>query len=718
MLLRKRILINIVSAILLMSLFACSSGPNTLPVGSSDPTEAPVDEELLFLDKNLTYYSSGQEGWQNTAYALHDDVSGKFSLKFNMTPKTTDSTLYLGFAGNGANVMKLTDNAILVRFNGSFIHATNGSKFESVTEMPYDKNKAITFDLTVNADHNTYTLFALSPGNPSVLIADNYDFNPFATGTANIGKVFFISDEDEQFSIEGLGTIRRPKPGDVFYSAFEGNSWQSSGVCLGKAYTGKVKIEFDMAADRDNLDGSVNFTDADFAVAEYANMAVQVRMHSNGLFDVRNGDQGQMAEVSVPYTGGVEYHIEIHVETESKTYDVWITPPGQDKIQIAKNYGFRATSNHADDLGQIFMYSAESDRDIKMTNFRIAEVESFDEDITGEPGGTAQPVPTTAKLPTEPTATAPKPSGDFEYWLVPDANIYRINGTNYLAYYPTLEKSTIKSDVRTRANQINEMAARHPDVKVYAYYITKTEDLDWFDESEGIKAFDYYHYMTSFFTDAIGFDKLDIETFADLEKMAYMTDHHWNHKGVQQGYEDTMKLLSVDFDLPPVKIPLEELDFGKKLTWLGSKFRKSGGIKNVDPDSFLAYKYDLGQYETYVSGVKTNIGRTSLYESGNAPLGNSTDHYDAYYGGHTDLVEYEFPGNKYNCLMIGDSNCFPIRKLIASHFTKLYYIDKYVLSNYAIDDFIKDNDINAVVFMGQLDLFEKRAYQLQGYPTD
>ncbi|MDD4495207.1 MAG: hypothetical protein PHV32_12850 [Eubacteriales bacterium] len=731
---RRTIALLFVITLVVTACTSCAGAPTT-GLTTAASTQAPLTpvtqpeippEDTVRLDKYLTYYSKGS-GWQDIVYYLGNENYGKSSFKFYLTPMTASSTLYLGFADSGSTVQNLTDSAIIIRFNGTWVDAINSNKFDSAAEFLYEPGKIISFELSVDSDEKTYTLSASAPGKEPVLIAENFFFNTFAGTTDDMGKVFFISQEDNEFKIEGLATIASHNPTEVHYSTSESNGWENNGIMLGKSYSGKVKIEFDMTADGNYIDGSVDFTDTEFEVAGFGDLAVLVRMHSNGFFDVRNGDKGQQSLVQVPYMTNTPYRIEIHVDTDGKTYTVFVTPPDGEKIMIAKDYRFRVTAEHADDLGKVYVISAERDNQVILSNLWIDEVESYDENIVNpiSTNGTtpAQNPTTTANQTTAPPVTTPpittKSAGSNkgECWLEPAANVYKINGTNYLSYYPTLERSDIKRDIRIRANQFNLIARRHPDVKVYSYYITKTEDLNWFDESEGIKAFDYEAYMSSFLSDDIRHDKLKINTFEDLASSVYMTDHHWNYKGSNRGYIDIIEMIRKDFDIPEMKSPIKEEDFGLDLKWYGSKYKRSGGAKNVEPEEFKVYKYDIGTYTSYLLNSKTELDGENRYDKGNINTNVMTDHYSTYHGDHTDLCSYEFQGNKYNCLMIGDSNTFAVRKLIASHFSKLYYIDKYVLSNYNIDSFIEENDIDLVLFLGQLDLFENRDYVLQGYPT-
>lgn len=544
-------------------------------------------------------------------------------------------------------------------------------------------------------------------------------------------------------------------PSQEYYSTEEGAGWQQNGLFLDKAYIGKIKIEFDMCAAEEGIDGSVDFTDADFVVNGFDDLAIIVRMYEN-FFDVRNGAMGQQADVLVKVIPNKNYHVEIHADIGEKLYSVYVTPPEGEKTLIAENYSFRATAMHANDIGQVYLVSAYNNDLVRLSNLSVEGDEKQIEPPLTEPtspsetSGSTVPIQTTkpgssdtkptisptndpATGPstgptTQPTGTAPtEPSQPTEptepepesFWLVPAGSVYKINGTNQLTYYPFLERGPKKANYKIFANQISDFADKNPNIKVYAYYINKTEDLNWFDKSEKIRTFDYADYLKSFLSGKVKFDELEINKFSEMKKYLYETDHHWNHVGGHKGYTEIIDMIREDFDdVLPAKEPIKEEDFGKDLKWYGSKWKAAGGIYDVLPDSFKVYKYDLGSYKPFFGGSQRDISLEKQYDRGSINEDPMFDHYVQYYGYESQIIQYTFtkPESKYNFLLIGDSNNRPIRKVLASHFSNFYFIEKRILNQYNIDDFVKENNIDIVLFLGESDFWEM--YKLRGYPNN
>ncbi|MDD4188912.1 MAG: hypothetical protein PHX37_02360, partial [Eubacteriales bacterium] len=63
-----------------------------------------------------------------------------------------------------------------------------------------------------------------------------------------------------------------------------------------------------------------------------------------------------------------------------------------------------------------------------------------------------------------PTTATPTTTETTKFWLEPSGNIYKINGTDQLTYYPFLDNYAKKSNYMIFARQISLLATRHPDV--------------------------------------------------------------------------------------------------------------------------------------------------------------------------------------------------------------------------------------------------------------
>ena len=285
------------------------------------------------------------------------------------------------------------------------------------------------------------------------------------------------------------------------------------------------------------------------------------------------------------------------------------------------------------------------------------------------------------------------------YKLEPVGNRYRIQGTDYLTLYPWMENEAYKKAIRVKTNQINEMAEKFPDVHIYIYYMTKAEDLNWFNESEQVTNYDYAEYIQSRLSDQVTFRKMVFSDLEDYMEASYKTDHHYNHKGAHRAYTEIHEMIAQDFDLSPIKEPIKEHNFGD-LQWTGST-GKSAGVK-VDPDVFQAYEYDLGSYQSSLDNKPFTSNRLSMFSRGNIDRSPSKDQYAAFYAStNRHLVKHEFEENEHSILFISDSNNRPMRDVLASHFKTMIMLEYTAMNNFDLDEIIKQNDIDIVLIAAQ-----------------
>lgn len=234
----------------------------------------------------------------------------------------------------------------------------------------------------------------------------------FALYTAESKGLTFSSREGAhapQLVIEETGATSTPTPaptdtpvptptstpdGDVWYS---GADW-SAVHPLGTDNTGDLTIEFDVTPLEDAIDGVVGYADTDVTIDAWSDMAMLVRMYTNGQFEARNG--GSYAnDAVVNYSAGVRYHVRIEASLGAATYDVWVTPEGGSATQIASGYAFRSDAPPTDDVGQVCLQSSAGANKFKVENHAVT-------------GSSPTPTPTNTPSPTPTSTPTPTPTPD------------------------------------------------------------------------------------------------------------------------------------------------------------------------------------------------------------------------------------------------------------------------------------------------------------------
>ncbi|MEO9968176.1 MAG: T9SS type A sorting domain-containing protein [Reichenbachiella sp.] len=116
------------------------------------------------------------------------------------------------------------------------------------------------------------------------------------------------------------------------------NTWQTFDFDEG-VQTGEFTFEFDMIAEKVNIDAVTGLTNKETATT-YSDLSVIVRFNSSGMIDAYDG-AGYASENDLPYTAGTTYSVRVEVDASTMSYDVFVTEDGGSEVTIADGYTFR-----------------------------------------------------------------------------------------------------------------------------------------------------------------------------------------------------------------------------------------------------------------------------------------------------------------------------------------------------------------------------------------
>ncbi len=289
--------------------------------------------------------------------------------------------------------------------------------------------------------------------------------------------------------------------------------------------------------------------------------------------------------------------------------------------------------------------------------------------------------------------------------LVPYGNIYRMNGTDWLTNLPYVYNQTTAEGYQRKADEINSFSRSYPHAKFYVYYCSRSEDMDWFDQSEGFTSFRWADYLKSLLDSDIRFDKLKFHTFDEFTGLMYKTDHHWRNTGARVGYDDILAMMNQDFSLGIPRSIIYTDDYAG-LRWQGSRSLEAGiKLPENESDSFETDTFQLEAHEVYFGGKKQPIGMKEAYESGEVNRSLDFNQYLNFFGFESQPIKLVYPSNtgSPNLLILGDSFTRAIREQLASHFGVTVYINFRILDQVNLRQVMEENDINAVLLMGQQD---------------
>ena len=296
------------------------------------------------------------------------------------------------------------------------------------------------------------------------------------------------------------------------------------------------------------------------------------------------------------------------------------------------------------------------------------------------------------------------------YSLLPDpaiptdmkSSLYVIRDGSLLFSKPTqLTQSSFKI-IDDRINSYKELIKDHPDIHFYAYYLERITNasyhplLQYFPGSDQGQRLKYFEENKPA---GLILGKMTFTGLEDYKKYNYRTDHHWNIYGALRAYDDIYSMLAKNY--PGISPPVNHAEIRKfqDIQFLGSEARQS--LYPIRPDDFEVPILDLQSHIVYEDG-KITADYCKNYLEGVYSHSKYTNHFGMCFGYESQaLVEYVFDnGSDRNLLIIGDSFTKPIHPLLASHYKHTYRIDLRAYDNFSFSDFIKQNPVDDVIFIG------------------
>lgn len=269
---------------------------------------------------------------------------------------------------------------------------------------------------------------------------------------------------------------------------------------------------------------------------------------------------------------------------------------------------------------------------------------------------------------------------------------------NYITYAPK-ELSTISRDLDKRAEAMNELFKKLPDVEFSCFFVEKDTELNLeTNENTG---------TCSYFLDQLSLDDAHKGSFSlnnaeDYKSLFFRTDHHWNYLGSYEGYCQALALVSDE-------VPLEPAGSATLDTSLSGAKAFIVGAGDLFTEPFTYYTFPLPPLTTTVNGVPSDG-----YGSADKFISGTTDKvlsYGAFYGGDCgELILDTGNTKKENLLVIGDSFDNAILKLLASHFNITYsldprYYEPWTEGTFSLGAYLRSHNISKVLMIGGVEYY-------------
>ncbi len=309
-------------------------------------------------------------------------------------------------------------------------------------------------------------------------------------------------------------------------------------------------------------------------------------------------------------------------------------------------------------------------------------------------------------------------------------NYLIINDEGYITAFPSAEPYD-QDLLQRHAAQMEQLHETFKDLKMYVYFITQAFDTNWFESVIGTEVPDHYEEIRQILPDFVKSSRLTYTDPEEYKYLHYRTDHHWNHRGAQKGYEDVYDMMRSDFSMseplkPVVEVPVTRM-YG--VLYKGSYGRALGDLYEYEDEEFFFYDYDFPPRICSVIDPETmeeipveRIGLYQEYRSGDISRKIEAEHYGLLYGSavDTDGNKYRdryYPyvirnseGNGKSLLICGDSYGRAVRDLLSAHFSTTVYIDYRLLDLIPIDRLLKEYEADALLIISNASMWNAEEY--------
>ncbi len=286
------------------------------------------------------------------------------------------------------------------------------------------------------------------------------------------------------------------------------------------------------------------------------------------------------------------------------------------------------------------------------------------------------------------------------------SGIYYDTKFEQLLFTPTFFNLDAKRSIDARIENYEELIRSNPNINFYLYYHQTLKNSahhplnEIFIDADNGQAFKYFEQELPA---GLTIKTFLLESHKDHLDYYYRTDHHWRVNAIIRVYQEIYNMLSANY--PDISSPLiiNELESFPQINFLGFMARQT--LYPIRGDEFIVEKITIPDHELIESGQKIEKNRRSVYFEGNYSTVPYINHYNAFYGEVTDLIEYTFKNTSdRNLLIIGSSYQNSLDPLLASHYKKTYCIDLRYYTDFSLSSFLKEHKVNDILIIGDNDV--------------
>ena len=274
------------------------------------------------------------------------------TIEFDLTPLGTKPAGVIGYADSSQSITGYDSFGMLIELGtNQCFRVRNGTTYAAARTVNFSPNRTYHLRIIANTSNRTYDVYVTPPGGSATLIASGYRFRNQSMN--DVGKVALLQASGygnfriNNHKVSRSGSIPQVHqlPRLLSSSGSSGSSVlqvpqlrlfnplysatnYSAVRSLGTSNTGKVTIEFDLTTVGNKPAGVIGYADSSQSITGYDSFGMVIELSTSGYFRVRNGSTYAAAR-TVNFSPNKTYHFRIIANTSNRSYDVYVTPPGE-----------------------------------------------------------------------------------------------------------------------------------------------------------------------------------------------------------------------------------------------------------------------------------------------------------------------------------------------------------------------------------------------------
>jgi hypothetical protein len=280
--------------------------------------------------------------------------------------------------------------------------------------------------------------------------------------------------------------------------------------------------------------------------------------------------------------------------------------------------------------------------------------------------------------------------------------IYFDSENNQLLQPVTRFNDSAQEIIDERIDNYNALIQAHPEQNFYLYYHQTLHNSQYHpmapffpdaDNGQGIR------YFEDNLPEGLVLKKFMLSGMQDHLDYYYRVDHHWNVNGIFRAYDEIYEMLAENYPDITEKLNYQKIIEFPDINFLGYMARKT--FYPVKGDVFKVELVDFPPHDMLWSDQIVKNDPRKAYFDGEYATIPYTNHFNAFYGNVTDLIEYTYENDSdRNLLIIGSSFRNALDPLLASHYHKTYCIDLRYFRNFSLSDFLANHKVDDILIVG------------------